>query len=608
MKPIVTFILTSVQVVTLGISCLISTTALAGTIDAIYNSETDVPLTASGYTATSNTVNFTLNFPPATGTDLTVVQNTGLGFINGTFDNLTNGQAVALSYSGANYMFVANYYGGNGNDLVLVWASNRVFAWGYNHFGQLGDNTRTDRHVPVPVTATSVLAGKTVVALAAGGYDTDGHSLALCSDGTAAAWGYNNSGELGNGTRNTSYVPVAVSTASRISVLNGKTVVAIAAGIEHSLALCSDGTLAAWGNNAYGQLGDNTTTQRNAPVAVNTSTNSALHGKTVVAIAAGFYHSLALCSDGSLSAWGFNQYGQLGDNTTTQRNAPVAVNTSTNSALHGKTVVAIAGGWYHSLALCSDGTVVAWGANDLGQLGNNTTTEHHAPVAVNKATGVSVLSNKTVVAIGAGGAHSLALCSDGTLAAWGDDQFGELGDHTTVTYRPAPVAVNKVLGVSALYGKTVVAIAVGATHNLALCLDGTLAGWGYNASGQIGDNASTNHNAPVAVNTTLLAASQRFTLVASGSTADHTLALVAGPPASDITLTGAQTLTNAGFRFTFTNTPGAFFGVVAATNPALPLSNWTSLTGLTEPSPGQFRFTDSQATNTPQRFYRVRSP
>jgi hypothetical protein len=163
-------------------------------------------------------------------------------------------------------------------------------------------------------------------------------------------------------------------------------------------------------------------------------------------------------------------------------------------------------------------------------------------------------------------------------------------------------------GVSVLHGKEVVAVSVGMMHNLALCSDGTVAGWGSDAYGQIGDNTSTNHNAPVAVNTATLAASQRFSRVASGSTAYHTLALVAGPPPSPITLTGGGIPTNRSFRISFTNSPGAFFSVVAATNPTLPPTNWTSLTGLTEVSPGQFQFTDPQATNSPLRFYRVRSP
>ena len=334
-----------------------------GTLAASYTTGSEVPLTVNGFTATGSTVNFSLNYAPATGTELMVVRNTGAGFINGTFDNLAQGQAVALTYGGISYEFVANYYGGSGNDLVLVWANNRAFAWGSNYNGQLGDNTTTDRPVPVPVTATGVLAGKTVVAVAAGG----AHSLALCSDGTVAAWGDNTYGQLGDNTTTQRLVPVAVNTASGVSALFGKTVVAIAAGNFHSLALCSDGTVAAWGSNDSGQLGDNTTTSRNVPVAVNTASGvSALFGKTVVAIAAAARHSLALCSDGTVAAWGLTPHGQLGDNTTTSSLVPVAVNTASGvSALFGKTVVAIAAGGNHSLALCSDGTVVAWGYNSL---------------------------------------------------------------------------------------------------------------------------------------------------------------------------------------------------------------------------------------------------
>jgi len=151
--------------------------ALADTVNAIYNSATDVPVTASNYTATGSTVNFQLNCALETGTDLMVVKNSGLNFVNGTFDNLTNGQLVALSYGGL-YHFVANYYGGSGNDLVLVWGKNRLVAWGSNGSGQLGNNTTTERHVPTAVTTDGVLAGKTIVDIASG----RDHSVALCSD------------------------------------------------------------------------------------------------------------------------------------------------------------------------------------------------------------------------------------------------------------------------------------------------------------------------------------------------------------------------------------------------------------------------------------------
>jgi len=330
-------------------------------VTAAFTTGTEIPLTANGYTATGATVNLSLNFVPTVGTELMVVKNTRLSFISGTFNNLTQGQAVALSYAGNIYHFVANYYGGSGNDLVLVWAANRPFATGLNANGQLGDNTTAQRYAPVLVKSTGVLEGKTVLALARGAT----HSLALCSDGTLAAWGKNDTGQLGDGTTTQRLVPVAVTTTG--TALAGKTVVAIAVGDSHNLALCSDGTVAAWGYNAGGQLGDTTTTQRNVPVAVTTD-GSSLAGKSVVAIAAGRHHSLALCSDGTLTAWGLNFYGELGDGTNTDRHQPVVVTTAA-TPLAGRSVIAIAAGAYHSLAVCADGMLTAWGDNAHGQLG-----------------------------------------------------------------------------------------------------------------------------------------------------------------------------------------------------------------------------------------------
>jgi alpha-tubulin suppressor-like RCC1 family protein len=584
-----------------------STDAAGATVNAVWNSATNVPVTAYGYTATGKTVNFTLSFAPDTGTDLMVVKNEWPEFIKGTFSNLTNGQAVALSFGGVLYNFVANYYGGSGNDLVLVWARNRAFAWGNNTAGQLGDNTQTQRQLPVPVTATGVLAGKSVLALAAGG----SHSLALCADGTVAAWGDNTYGQLGDNSTNSQNAPVAVNTAAGVSALSGKKVVGISAGLYHSLALCSDGTVAAWGRNNYGQLGDNSIVTRPAPVAVTTNSGSALYGRTAVAIAAGWQHSLALCWDGTVAGWGRNVEGQLGDNSggyPTQRLLPVAVNVNPSfSVLAGKLVLGIAAGFSHSLALCSDGTVAAWGHNSYGQLGDFSTITRFAPVAVSTDPVFSALSGRTATSIAAGGFQSLAVCSDGIVAAWGANTTGQLGDGTFVNHS-VPVSVSTAPGASALAGKTALGTAAGYDHSLAFCADGTVAGWGTNCYGQLGDNSTTQRSAPVAVSTTPLAAGERFARVVSSAAAHHSLALVAEPPAPPITLTSVRTLTNGAFQFAFTSTPGGSFGVLAATNPAVPLSNWTSLTGLTETSSGQFQFTDPQATNTPRRFYRVRTP
>ncbi|WP_025620196.1 chromosome condensation regulator RCC1, partial [Salinispora cortesiana] len=207
------------------------------------------------------------------------------------------------------------------------------------------------------------------------------HGLAApdASD-TILAWGDNNDGELGDGTTTDSSTPVEVSLPA------GTTVTAIAAGHDHSLAVTSAGTALAWGDNRFGQLGDETTTDSITPVDV-----SLLAGTTVTAIAAGDDHSFAVTSAGAALAWGDNDRGELGDGTTTRSSTPVPV-----SLPAGTTVTAIAGGIAHGLALTSAGKVLAWGLNSDGQLGDGTTADSSTPVEV------SLPAGTTVTAIGGG--------------------------------------------------------------------------------------------------------------------------------------------------------------------------------------------------------------
>ncbi len=329
-----------------------STCAHAAVVDAFYNSSSTVPVTTPAYSANGNSVNLTLGFSPATGTTLMVVNNTGLDFISGVFDNIAQGQVVSLPYNGVIYPFVANYYGGTGNDLVLHWAAQELATWGGNSNGVLGNGDTWYSTVPVSVTNTSALSGKTVLAVAQS--TSDYHSLALCSDGTLAAWGNNTYGQLGNGAGVSSNVPVSV---IRGGALAGKTVVAVAVGEDHSLALCSDGTVAGWGGNDNGQLGNNSIVSSKVPVPL--TQTGVLAGKTVVSISAGFDFSLALCSDGTLAAWGTGSSGQLGNGSTQGRLVPVLV--TKTGVLAGKNVVAISAGAYTSFAVCSDGSIASWG-------------------------------------------------------------------------------------------------------------------------------------------------------------------------------------------------------------------------------------------------------
>ena len=345
------------------------------------------------------------------------------------------------------------------------------------------------------------------------------HSLALDSNGKVYAWGYGADGQLGNGDTINQVSPVAVDTSG---VLAGKTITAItASGGQHSLALDSNGKVYAWGDNTVGQLGSGTiTSDQSSPVAVDTS--GVLNGKTIVAISAAGGHSLALDSDGKVYSWGYDSNGQLGDGgTNTNQSSPVAVDTS--GVLAGKTIVAISAGSAYSLALDSDGKVYAWGNGGDGQLGYGDVMHQASPVAVDTS---GVLNGKTVKVIAAGGGHSLAIDSDGKVYAWGSDTTGQLGTGTTTSgIQPSPVAVD-ISGV--LAGKTITAIApagsAGGGFSLALDSDGKVYAWGMDNRGQLGDGANAGSNVPVVVDTSGALAGKTITAIAAAG-AGHSLAL-----------------------------------------------------------------------------------
>jgi alpha-tubulin suppressor-like RCC1 family protein len=502
------------------------TPAFGAVVSATFDSAATVPVAAASYTATGNTVDLSLNFAPPVGTSLTVVNNTGLGFIQGAFGNLAQGQKVNLTFGGTPYAFVANYYGGTGNDLVLQWANSRLLAWGSGTSGTLGNNTTMDSGVPVAVDRSGALAGKSVAVMTVG----SAHCQALTADGTLTAWGSNSFDQLGDGGVATVLVPKNISS---FGVIAAKRVVAVDAGASHSLGLMSDGTVAAWGENDYGSLGDNSTSRAPVPVAV--LATGALAGKTVVAVSAGEQFSLALCSDGSMAAWGRNIYGQLGNGNTTKSTVPVLV--SRVGALVGKQVVAVAAGGKQSFALCSDGTVVGWGYNGEGELGAGNTTSTLVPQAVTKT---GVLSGKRVAAVAAGLYHTLALCTDGSLVAWGRNSNGQLGTVTT-TQSTVPILVSRA---GVLAGKTVVAISAGSNHSLALCSDGGLAAWGQNHVGQLGNNTTTQSTVPVWVNTGALAQGEVIQGIAAGCSSSVNLALVASPQSPTVNSLAATGVTD----------------------------------------------------------------
>ncbi|NEW04583.1 hypothetical protein GK047_00910 [Paenibacillus sp. SYP-B3998] len=282
-----------------------------------------------------------------------------------------------------------------------------------------------------------------------------GHTLVLKQDGTVWSWGSNYNGELGNGSTVTSQTYP-----QQVKLLDD--IIDITAGAQHSLALSKDGTLWAWGRNDFGQLGigtydDHTTNYgKNIPVKISSIDH-------VVQIAAGNIHSLALKDDGTIWSWGQNGNFQLGDGTTVlSRNTPTLVENLTH-------VTKISAGLFHSLAVKNDGTVWSWGTNFYGQLGDGTLTWRNYPVKVLNLENVASVSS---------GFHNLALKKDGTIWSWGHNSSGQLGDGTTTDQLTA-------LRVTGL--EDVKNISSGAYHSVALEKNGSIWVWGNNAYGQLGD-------------------------------------------------------------------------------------------------------------------------
>ncbi|MBK8093331.1 MAG: hypothetical protein IPK32_15415 [Verrucomicrobiaceae bacterium] len=340
-----------------------------------------------------------------------------------TTDSLT---AVAVDTSGvlSEKTIVALSSCASASHTLAVASDGTVYGWGYNYNGELGDGTTANPYSPVAVSMTGALAGKTVVAVAAGYY----HSLALTSDGLLFAWGKNSSGQLGNGSTTDSTTAVAVDMAGALS---GKSVTAITCGGEFSAAATSDGLVFTWGSNSVGQLGNATNTNSTVPVAINTS--GVLSGKVVTQISAGLAHMLACTSDGHVYSWGIGASGCLGNGASVSSNVPVAVDVT--GVLASKSIIKVGCTANSSAALSSDGLIYTWG---LYALGNGTVSGSDTPVAVDTS---GVLSGKVVTHISGGSYHMLALTSDGELFSWGYNYFGMLGDGST-TERDSPVAVD----------------------------------------------------------------------------------------------------------------------------------------------------------------------
>jgi alpha-tubulin suppressor-like RCC1 family protein len=391
-----------------------------------------------------------------------------------------------------------------GDDSALALTrSGRVLSWGANFSGQLGDGDTTERHVPGYVR----LPAHTKITSIAGGVGT---GYAVTSAGRLLAWGNNYSGELGDGTTKTRRTPV------QVRLPAGVKVAAATGGLRHALALTTGGRVLAWGDNAFGQLGDGSTTASDRPQWVDLPQGTRVRG-----LAAGREYSMALTAGGRVLAWGRNEVGQLGNGSTTNSATPqnvhlpagftptaIGAGSDAESGLaighqvRDATIAAVT-----ATAAGPGQTVVGWGSNSDGQLGNGTTTDASQPVFV------ELSRQRHYTTVRAGISTSVALDASGAVFAWGSNIYGQIGDGTTMP-RLTPVRTKLPAGVK------VTALREGGQFTVALTTKGQVLAWGDNFDGELGDGTDLNRALPVRVKLP-----KGVTVTAISAGADSALAL-----------------------------------------------------------------------------------
>jgi len=371
-------------------------------------------------------------------------------------------------------------------------SDNSLYTWGYNAAGQIGDGTTVTKSVPTNITLLNGIKFKNI---AQARNSVNGYTLAIDSVNSMLwAWGANVSGYIGtNDTLNRSF-PVQISrdSWSQIAVgLNHSIAIksdgtlwgwgsqpqagylswrSISSGVDHTLAIRSDFALFVWGGNAVGQLGDSSVVAKSAPVRI-------FADRLITSVSAGASYSMAIDNESRLWAWGLNSIGQLGNNATVNRLSPIQVDTSSWTQ--------VSAGGFHTLAIKLGGTVWAWGAGIWGALGPQFAN-------LNRSSPVQVGASFSLVSAGggtAGLAFSAAIKSDGKLFTWGYNANGQLGQGDLIN-RSSPVQV----GTSSW-----TTVSSGVSHMMGITTDGSLYGWGLNTAGAIGDGTTVTKSNPTIV-------------------------------------------------------------------------------------------------------------
>jgi alpha-tubulin suppressor-like RCC1 family protein len=363
--------------------------------------------------------------------------------------------------------------------LIDQYVGDTLWTWGAGTAGQLGDNSDVSRSTPVTTSAGGTNWNQVAC--------TPNVTAAIKTDGTLWTWGNGSNGKLGDNQISERRTPVT-------TFAGGTNWKQVDGGFNYTAAIKTDGTLWTWGTGSTGRLGNNNTTDICTPV------TTFAGGTNWKQVACGNAFAAAIKTDGTLWTWGNNSFGTLGTNNTTARSTPVT------TFAGGTNWKQVSGGEDHTAAIKTDGTLWTWGRNAYGNLGDNTTTTRNTPVT-------TFAGGTNWKQVSCGQDHTVAIKTDGTLWTWGRNNNGQLGNNTTIN-RTTPVT-------TFTGGTNWKQVAGGISNTAAIKTDGTLWTWGFNVSGNIGNNTSITRSTPV----TAFTGGNNWKQVASGG---HTAAVTSG--------------------------------------------------------------------------------
>jgi len=483
----------------------------------------------------------------------------GAGGMLGTNDTTQRNTPVTTFAGGTNWKQVA----GGTSHIAAIKTDGTLWTWGYGNFGRLGNNDTTDKLTPVTTFAGGTNWKQILL------NPNANHTAAIKTDGTLWTWGQNANGQLGindttqrstpvttfaggtnwkqvsGGSNHTAAIktdgtlwswgnPVGVNVGFRLTPVttfaggtnwadtptsDPEDLYTISAGSSHTSAIKTDGTLWTWGLGSYGRLGTNDTTSRSNPV------TTFAGGTNWKQVSSGNTHTAAIKTDGTLWTWGYNNRAQLGTNDTTQRNTPVT------TFAGGTNWKQVSCGRDHTTAIKTDGTLWTWGFGNQGRLGTNDTTQRSTPVT-------TFAGGTNWKQVSAGGFHTTAIKTDGTLWSWGFNTSGQLGTND-ITQRNTPVT-------TFAGGNNWKQVSGGGSQTAAIKTDGTLWSWGVNNNGQLGTNDIITKSTPV----TTFAGGTNWKQVSGGS--NHTAALSDDGTNKQLYLFGSNVPYQLGIPDTFT--------------------------------------------------------